>query len=106
MKQTIISLLMLLSIVWGSTACGTAHASGGGTQPPGFTPSSHVDNQSNGIFRIGAEALMPSGFYKTDLAFALPPNQTIVKFQTTASWNAPCQGDVLAILEIDGVKYD
>lgn len=103
--KTTLALLLIVGITFGSAGCGTpAHATAA-TQAPGFTAGSKIKDQGNGFFDIGAEFLAPAGFSKADLPFTLPANLTVAHFRATVSWNAPCQGDVLAVLFIDGQRF-
>lgn len=100
----IISALLLVLCLTLGTGCGIPSSAQTVTHPPGWTPSSTVSDQGNGFFDIGAEFLAPVGFYKADIPFQLPSGHTIAHFHATASWNAPCKGDVLAVIFIDGKR--
>ena len=103
--------LLILS-TFTAVGCGIAaiDAHAQTTAVPGFTPSSRVVAKSNGLFDVGAEALIAdthtAGLGSFNLPFTLPSNQTVVRFQGSFSWADDCQGDVLFALVIDGVRYD
>jgi hypothetical protein len=101
----ILTLVLILSITIASVGCGgmvTAAEAQNSAHPPGFTQSSKIFDQGNGFYDIGAEFLAPAGFSKADLPFTITPGATVTHFHATASWNAACVGDVLAVLVIDG----
>lgn len=108
MKKLLIALLAVIMSTTGCEMAVNAHAQS--SRQPGFTSSSRVTAKPNGLFDIGAEALIAdthtNGLGSFNLPFTLPSNSTILRFQGSFSWADSCHGDVLFALIIDGVRYD
>lgn len=104
-------LVALLAVIMSTTGCEMAvNARAQSSRQPGFTPSSRVVAKGNGLYDVGAEALIAdthtNGLGSFNLPFSLTSNQTILRFQGSFSWADSCHGDALFALIIDGVRYD
>lgn len=77
--------------------------------PSGFTRSSVVQYEGNGVLAIGVEAILPqpiNGLFQADIPFTLPAPGTILKVSGNASLRSPCKTQVLATLRMsDSSSY-